>query len=86
MNLTHGLIYSQRVLLKLVDSGLSREAAYDLVQPKTALAWDEQKDFRQLLEADPKVMAQLTPAEMDDAFDYHWHLSQVQTIFDRVFK
>lgn len=86
MNLTHGLIYSQRVLLKLVDSGLSREAAYDLVQPKTALAWDEQKDFRQLLEADPKVMVQLTPAEMDDAFDYHWHLSQVQTIFDRVFK
>ena len=47
---------------------------------------DEQKDFRQLLEADPKVMAQLTPAEMDDAFDYHWHLIQVQTIFDRVFK
>ena len=86
MNLTHGLIYSQRVLLKLVDSGLSREAAYDLVQPKTALAWDEQKDFRQLLEADPKVMVQLTPAEMDDAFDYHWHLSQVQTILDRVFK
>lgn len=86
MNLTHGLIYSQRVLLKLVDSGLSREAAYDLVQPKTALAWDEQKDFRQLLEADPKVTNQLSKADLDDAFDYHWHLQQIQTIFQRVFK
>ncbi|AZP96933.1 adenylosuccinate lyase [Latilactobacillus curvatus] len=85
MNITHGLIYSQRVLLKLVDAGLSREAAYDLVQPKTALAWDEQKDFRQLLEADPKVTSELSKADLDDAFDYQWHLKQVQTIFDRVF-
>lgn len=85
VNITHGLIYSQRVLLKLVDAGLSREAAYDLVQPKTALAWDEQKDFRQLLEADPKVTSELSKADLDDAFDYQWHLKQVQTIFDRVF-
>ena len=69
----------------LVDAGLSREAAYDLVQPKTALAWDEQKDFRQLLEADPKVTSELSKADLDDAFDYQWHLKQVQTIFDRVF-
>ena len=85
MNLTHGLIYSQRVLLKLVDSGLSRESAYDLVQPKTALAWDEQKDFRQLLEADPKVTSQLTQTDLDDAFDYHWHLQRIAEIFERVF-
>ncbi|KRM20983.1 adenylosuccinate lyase [Latilactobacillus graminis] len=85
MNITHGLIYSQRVLLKLVDAGLSREAAYDLVQPKTALAWDTQKDFRELLEADPKITSELSKADLDDAFDYQWHLNQVQTIFARVF-
>ncbi len=85
MGITHGLIYSQRVLLKLVDKGgLSREAAYDLVQPKTAQAWDEQKDFRQLLEADPKVTAVLTKADLDDAFDYHWHLKNIDLIFKRV--
>jgi adenylosuccinate lyase len=55
MNLTHGLIYSQRVLLKLVEKGLSREAAYDIVQPMTAKVWDEQKDFRTLLESDDRV-------------------------------
>ncbi|OFT92027.1 adenylosuccinate lyase, partial [Aerococcus sp. HMSC23C02] len=48
MQATHGLIYSQRLLLKLVDQGLSREAAYDLVQPLTAQSWDDQRDFREL--------------------------------------
>ncbi|MFD1672955.1 adenylosuccinate lyase [Agrilactobacillus yilanensis] len=84
MQKTHGLIYSQRVLLKLVDKGYSREAAYDIVQPKTAQAWDEQKDFRTLLEADPKVTTKLSPADLDDAFDYHWHLKNIDTVFERV--
>ena len=84
LNVTHGLIYSQRVLLKLVESGLSREQAYDLVQSKTALAWDQGKDFKTLLANDPKVMAQLSPAQLDDAFDYHWHLRRVTTIFKRL--
>lgn len=85
MQKTHGLIYSQRVLLKLVEQGgLSREKAYDLVQPKTALAWDEQKDFRTLLEADPEVTSRLSQADLDDAFDYHWHLRHVDEIFQRV--
>lgn len=55
MNATFGLIYSQRVMLKLIDHGMTREQAYDLVQPKTAQAWDEQTDFRPLLEADPAI-------------------------------
>ncbi len=81
---THGLIYSQRVMLKLIESGLSREAAYDLVQPKTAVAWDEHRDFRELLEADPEVTDRLSTADLDDAFDYHYHLKRVDTIFKRV--
>lgn len=84
MNLTHGLIFSQRVLLKLVEKGFSREEAYDLVQPKTAEAWDHGADFKTLLANDPKVMAKLTPADLDDAFDYHWHLKRVNEIFERL--
>ncbi|MQS53522.1 adenylosuccinate lyase [Companilactobacillus mishanensis] len=84
MNITHGLIYSQRVLLKLVESGLSREAAYDIVQPLTAKVWDEGKDFRTLLEADHRVTDNLTEEQLNDAFDYHWHLKHVDDIFKRV--
>lgn len=84
LNLTHGLIFSQRVLLKLVESGLSREQAYDLVQGKTALVWNEGADFKTLLAEDPQVMAQLTPEQLDDAFDYRWHLRRVDLIFKRL--
>lgn len=84
MNATFGLIYSQRVMLKLIDHGMTREQAYDLVQPKTAQAWDEQTDFRPLLEADPAITEVLTKADLDDAFDYNHHLKQVDTIFERV--
>ncbi|MBO0425049.1 MULTISPECIES: adenylosuccinate lyase [Enterococcus] len=84
MNATFGLIYSQRVMLKLIDHGMTREQAYDLVQPKTAQAWDDQTDFRPLLEADPAITDVLTKADLDDAFDYNHHLKQVDTIFERV--
>ncbi|MFC6170128.1 adenylosuccinate lyase [Loigolactobacillus jiayinensis] len=84
MDVTYGLIYSQRVMLKLIESGMSREAAYDLVQPKTAVAWDEKKAFRPLLEADPKITDALSSKDLDDAFDYHWHLRHVDEIFARV--
>ncbi|MGX6971113.1 adenylosuccinate lyase [Vagococcus bubulae] len=84
MGATFGLIYSQRVLLKLIDKGMSREEAYDLVQPKTAIAWDEQTDFRPLLESDEKIMSVLTNEELDDAFDYNYHLKHVDDLFNRV--
>lgn len=84
MDRTFGLIYSGRVLLKLIDTGMSREAAYDLIQPKTAQAWDEQRPFRPLLEADPEITGRLSKEDLDDAFDYHWHLKHVDDIFKRV--
>lgn len=84
MGATFGLIYSQRVLLKLIDKGMSREEAYDLVQPKTAISWDEQTDFRPLLESDEKIMSVLSKEELDDAFDYNYHLKHVDDLFDRV--
>lgn len=84
MDATYGLIYSQRVLLKLIDHGMSREAAYDLVQPKTAYAWDNQTQFRPLLEADEAITSVLSQEELDDAFDYNYHLKRVDDIFTRV--
>ncbi|EHS85845.1 Adenylosuccinate lyase [Limosilactobacillus gastricus PS3] len=84
MDKTLGLIYSGRVLLKLVESGLSREAAYDLIQPYTAKCWAEQIPFRPLLEADPTIQKQLSKEKLDEAFDYHWHLRNVDEIFHRV--
>ncbi|KRN88502.1 adenylosuccinate lyase [Ligilactobacillus ceti] len=84
MQKTFGLIYSGRVLLKLIDKGLSREAAYDLIQPKTAESWDMQIDFRTLLENDATIMSYLTKEDLDDALDYHWHLQKVDYLFKRV--
>ena len=84
MDATFGLIYSQRVLLKLIDKGLSREKAYDLVQPCTALSWDEQRSFREIIENNEEIMSHLTAKELNDAFNYHYHIRQVDEIFHRV--
>lgn len=84
MESTFGLIYSQRVLLNLIDKGLKREKAYDTVQPLAMRAWEEQVPFRSLVEADPLIKETLSPEEIADCFDYRYHLSQVDTIFTRL--
>jgi adenylosuccinate lyase len=84
MDRTLGLIYSQRVLLALIDKGFSREEAYDTVQPKAMEAWEKQVHFRQLIEEDTTITAQLTAAEIADCFDYKYHLQHVDTIFERL--
>ena len=84
MDATFGLIYSQRVLLKLIDKGMSREKAYDLVQPCTAKAWDKKLPFRSVLEEQPEITATLSKEDLDDAFDYHYHIKNVDLIFKRV--
>jgi adenylosuccinate lyase len=84
MEKTYGLIYSQRVLLALIDKGMSREEAYDVVQPKAMEAWETQTPFRKLMEADETIAAKLSPAEIDDCFDYHYHLKNVDMIFERL--
>lgn len=83
MDRTYGLIYSQRVLLKLIDeAGLSREKAYDMVQKLTAKSWNEQLQFRDLVE-NSEIMNYLSKADIDDAFDYHYHLRHVDEIFEK---
>lgn len=81
---TYGLVFSQRVMLKLIDKGLSREQAYDLVQPKTAQSWETGADFRGLIEDDPEIKHHLTQEEIDDAFDARYHIRHTDTIFKRV--
>ncbi len=84
MDATFGLIYSQRVLLSLIEKGMTREAAYDLVQPKTAEAWDQQVDFKQLLLEDSAITSYLTPAEIDEVFNPDYYTSGVEAIFNRL--
>jgi adenylosuccinate lyase len=84
MDRTLGLIYSQRVLLALIDKGFSREEAYDTVQPKAMEAWEKQVPFRSLIEADHTITSQLSPEEIADCFDYKYHLQHVNTIFERL--
>ncbi|MGO3317681.1 MAG: adenylosuccinate lyase [Leuconostoc carnosum] len=84
MDRTYGLIYSQRLLLSLIDAGLSREQAYDTVQPLTARSWDEQLMFRDLVDNDTMITTKLTKEQIDDAFDYHYHLRHVDELFKRV--
>lgn len=84
MDRTLGLIYSQRVLLALIDTGMTREEAYDLVQPKAMEAWETQVPFRSLIEADEAITSRLTKEQIDDCFDYHYHLKHVDTIFERL--
>lgn len=82
--LTHGIIFSQRFMLKLIEKGWPREKAYDLVQPLAAKAFEEGKNFRDLIEAVPEVQASLSKAEMDDCFDPMYHTKNVDVIYKRV--
>ena len=84
MDKTYGLIYSQRLLLKLIDeAGLSREDAYDMVQKLTTRSWNEGISFRKLVESS-SIMDYLSEDDVSDAFDYHYHLRHVDEIFKKV--
>jgi adenylosuccinate lyase len=81
---TFGLTFSQRVLHKLIDTGMSREKAYDTVQPLAMQAWEEKTMFRDLVEADDTVQENLTEEEIEEAFDLDHHTRNVERIFERV--
>ena len=82
---SRGLIFSQRALLALVeDKGLSREAAYEIVQRNAMRAWDDAQDFRQLLKSDAEATAYLTAAEMDELFDYGYYTRYIDDNFKRI--
>lgn len=84
IDLTHGLVFSQRVMLKMIDKGISREQAYDTVQPLAMQAWEQQTHLKPLIQASEAVRSYLTEAEVEDAFDLGHHMAQVDRIFARV--
>ena len=78
---SHGLFFSQRVLLALVESGLARDDAYRLVQEHALRAWDEELDFRALVEADERITSRVDP---QGVFDLAAYIAHVPTVFERL--
>jgi len=86
LNLLRGLIFSQQVLLALVERGMTREEAYKVVQEKAMKVWqDETLNFKDLLLQDERVASLLLPSELDALFDVKKYLQHVDYIFERVF-
>ena len=81
---SYGLVYSQRVLLKLTDAGLPRQKAYEIVQKNAMRAWRERRSFLELLSEDAGVTDHLPPGDLKACFDPAWYLRHVDTIFKRV--
>jgi len=85
MEITRGLLFSQRVLLALIDKGMSRQGAYKIVQRNAMATWkSDTKKFINLLKADKEVMAVLTVAELEALFDYNYYLRYVDDVFRRL--
>jgi adenylosuccinate lyase len=78
---SHGLFFSQRLLLALVESGLERDQAYRLVQRHALRAWDEEQDFRELARADNEIRDRV---ELDAVFDATAYTRHVDTVFERL--
>jgi len=86
LNLLKGLIFSQRVLLTLIEKrGLSREEAYAIVQENAMKVWKEGVEFKELLLKDERVRKVLTEKEIEEIFDLSYHTKNVDYIFKRVF-
>ena len=84
MEITKGLIFSQRVMLALINKGLSRQTAYELVQRNAMKAWKDNENFLTLLKADSEVTTTLPLPELEPLFDYNYYLRYVDDIFARL--
>ena len=84
INKTFGLVFSQRLLLMIIDKGVARETAYDTVQPLAMKAWTEKLSFHDLVINNPEINAFLSKDEINSAFDLNHHTRQVDVIFDRL--
>jgi adenylosuccinate lyase len=85
LNQMKGLVFSQKILLDLTQSGVSREDAYRMVQRNAMKVWEEGRDFLEELLADGEVVQALGEEKIRESFDLHYHLKHVDTIFKRVF-
>lgn len=81
---THGLIFSQKIMLSLVDKGLTREDAYQLAQRNALKAWEDQSSYKELIKDDQDISKYLTEAEIEAIFDYNLFLKEINKIFRRI--
>jgi adenylosuccinate lyase len=81
---SHGLVYSQRVLLRLTEAGLARQVAYELVQSHAMRAWRERRPFFDLLAADPAVTERVSAQELKACFEPDWYVRNVDAVFQRL--
>jgi adenylosuccinate lyase len=81
---SHGLFFSHRLLLALVESGLERDEAYKLVQRHAMRAWDEERDFPELVRADAEITSHLDENALAQVFDLGATVSNLDTTFDRL--
>jgi len=84
LEVTRGLVFSQRVLTALIEKGLSRQEAYKMVQRNSMKAWKDRTSFLGLLQADPEVGKHLSQSELEGLFDYQHFLRHVDEVFERV--
>ncbi len=84
LNMTHGLIHSQQLLLMLTDKGFSRESAYRMVQRHAMKSWETGLDFRTLIENDSEIMEKITESDLDSVFDLAIHFKDVARTFKAV--
>ena len=83
---TRGLYNSQRVLLKLIEKGLSREIAYRIVQKTAMLSWDKEQEFEDLLKNDRSVIERININEFREIFDINYHIRNIEKIYKKVLK
>ena len=84
LNATKGVIFSQRLMLTLIEKGMSRDASYKIVQKTAMVSWDEGRDFRELIENESSVSKYLSLADLDTLFDYSYYMRYVDDVFERV--
>ncbi|HTK82749.1 MAG TPA: adenylosuccinate lyase [Bacteroidota bacterium] len=83
LELTHGLVFSQSVLLALTKKGMKREEAYAIVQRNAMQSWQTKQDFKQLLQCDGSIAAYLPTDEIDELFDLEKSIKHVDYIFEQ---
>jgi adenylosuccinate lyase len=84
LDASHGLVFSHRLLLALVDAGLGRDEAYRLVQRHAMQAWEDERDFRKLVAADPEIAGRLEAEALAGVFDLDASIRHVDVVFERL--
>ena len=83
LNATKGVIFSQRLMLALIEKGMSRDTSYKIVQKAAMLSWDEGKDFRELINNESDILKYLSYDDLDTLFDYSYYMRYVDDVFER---